>query len=287
MSRILYTLFLAGVLLSCNNDKEHSDKEQQDPTEKETHMPESFNRISDHAVLSLGVTDIEEAEAFWKQLGFSEVDRGTEPDSWVLLTDQSVYLSLNEDDAQYIGYLMYQPELKAFLDTVDPNIPKQTQEIKGALMHLFISPDSNALGIVETQVTDNINEKKLTNYMHYVQQGNFGLEKVDLPNAKLGIFGELSYPVKDIQQSITFWEKMGFHNDGLMQQPYPFAVMYDGQHIIGLHETQQFKQPGITYFAADQSQNIKKLKDQAIRNIKERKISNYKLYVINFRLVFN
>ena len=60
------------------------------------------------------------------------------------------------------------------------------------------------------------------------------------PNKLCGAFGEFCHPVRDINQSIAFWKKLGFTSKNIEQQPYPHAIISDGLMIIGLHQTKDF-----------------------------------------------
>ena len=89
------------------------------------------------------------------------------------------------------------------------------------------------------------------------------------PNKKCGVFGEFCHPVADLDKSISFWQKIGFTLKGKMDAPYPHAIMSDGLMIIGLHQTQNFNYPVVTYFGVNTAQRIEELKQQGLRNFNE------------------
>ena len=47
-------------------------------------------------------------------------------------------------------------------------------------------------------------------------------------NTKLGTFGELAYPVKDLKESLNHWQGLGFKQTYTNDSPYPFAILDDG-----------------------------------------------------------
>lgn len=263
MRNIFVTILILTLIVSCGSEEHKKEESKESDTPKKEQR--TYNPISKNAVVSIGVENIELSLKFWEQIGFKLIEEGEEPHPWKLLTDGSVYLSLNQDDAKYMGWLFFQPNWQQKLKTIPNTISHQEFETQGHYQHLYISPDSNVLSIVEVPHRESINTSELVNYLDFIEDKNFDLEDVTLPNKKLGVFGELSYPVKNIEDAIVFWESFGFQNDGLMEQPYPFAIMYDGLNIVGLHETYKFKDPGITYFANDQKEHIEQLKNEGFK----------------------
>jgi predicted lactoylglutathione lyase len=88
-------------------------------------------------------------------------------------------------------------------------------------------------------------------------------------NKVCGMFGEFAMPVKDLDRSISFWEKLGFKALSKMTSHYPWAILSDGLAIVGLHQTENFTDPTITYFASDMKAKIEKLKQDGLDNYKE------------------
>jgi predicted lactoylglutathione lyase len=80
------------------------------------------------------------------------------------------------------------------------------------------------------------------------------------PNQRCGVFGEYAQPVKNLDQSVAFWQKLGFQVISSFTSPYNWAIMSDGLNVIGLHQNKHFTSPTITYFAADMRSKIEHLK---------------------------
>lgn len=76
----------------------------------------------------------------------------------------------------------------------------------------------------------------------------------DFPNNLCGIFGEIALNIEDIEQEIKFWENIGFRVGERFEEPYPWAIVTDGLFIIGLHQTDEFDKPALTYFAPDMAE---------------------------------
>ncbi len=79
------------------------------------------------------------------------------------------------------------------------------------------------------------------------------------PISQLGKFGEFALPVANRDAAIAFWQKLGFEQILVEDEPYPWAIFSDGLIVIGLHQTSDFDQPHITYFTADMSERIAQL----------------------------
>jgi hypothetical protein len=93
-------------------------------------------------------------------------------------------------------------------------------------------------------------------------------------NKACGMFGEYALPVKDLDQSIIFWEKLGYQTLSKRSLPYPWAILSDGLGIVGLHQTNSFSDPTITFFAADSKIKIEKLKESGLTNFTDQSESN-------------
>ena len=84
------------------------------------------------------------------------------------------------------------------------------------------------------------------------------------PNRKCGIFGEFSIPVNDLKESIEFWEKLGYSVQKQIDKPYPQVILSDGLFIVGLHQTDSFVTPAITYFSKDAPKRIQQLETEGL-----------------------
>jgi hypothetical protein len=84
------------------------------------------------------------------------------------------------------------------------------------------------------------------------------------PRSRCGKFGEYAVPVADRQQAIAYWEQLGFKPLHMADEPYPFAILSDELLVLGLHQTPDFHEPHITYFAPDMPERIQALQADGI-----------------------
>jgi len=85
------------------------------------------------------------------------------------------------------------------------------------------------------------------------------------PISRLGKFGEFSIPVKDVAQAILFWAKLGFEPLHIAKIPYPYSIMSDGLIIVGLHQTGDFDDFTITYFAEDMQKRVANFEGEGLQ----------------------
>jgi hypothetical protein len=78
-------------------------------------------------------------------------------------------------------------------------------------------------------------------------------------NERLGIFGEYSLGIDDLDFSAAYWQEFGFALRHRAEEPYPWAILSDGLLTLGLHETQEFDGPTLTYFAPDMKERVERL----------------------------
>lgn len=84
------------------------------------------------------------------------------------------------------------------------------------------------------------------------------------PISRLGKFGEFSIPVKDVAKSIIFWARLGFEPLHIGKIPYPYSIMSDGFIVIGLHQSGDFNDFTITYFAEDMGKRVAAFNDEGL-----------------------
>jgi hypothetical protein len=90
-------------------------------------------------------------------------------------------------------------------------------------------------------------------------------DEADMPkpngesHALLGIFGELSINTMSLNHSLAYWKKLDFIATHASKSPYPWAILSDGVMTIGLHQTDSFTSPALTYFSSNIGEQLKSL----------------------------
>jgi catechol 2,3-dioxygenase-like lactoylglutathione lyase family enzyme len=208
--------------------------------------------------ISIGTKSLDDSVSFFEKLGFRRIGGAESPYPWAQVSDGSRLILLNEDGGDYMGLLYMNGDMEeriAMLREEGVEVP-DPQQSEGLPPSVFFSdPDGFSVGIIKADGSSMFQPKGPILAHFTPEQWD---EKLPMPNGKIGLFGELCFPVRDLDASIAYWLKLGFD----IQEyggPYRWAIAYDGQQVIGLHETEEFDVTAITYFAKDMADRIKKL----------------------------
>lgn len=86
----------------------------------------------------------------------------------------------------------------------------------------------------------------------------------------LGRFLEISIHAPQIQESLTFYESLGFQQTSVSETwPYPYAVVTDGRLFIGLHGG-FVRSPALTFVLPDLAHRVDALRTSGIELDQER-----------------
>ncbi|WP_372370686.1 VOC family protein [Candidatus Uabimicrobium sp. HlEnr_7] len=209
--------------------------------------------LGDVVQISFGNTnDIDGDINFFQKLGFKLLGRDTKPYPWANLFDGAIRVVFNQDKLDYCGLTYFAEDMSKrgetlqqlkieFLD-IDFNIGDFYQKA-------IAGPSKEMLSIIETKINDETMPK--TNINQEVAMGHMG---------------EFALPVKNLDESIAFWEKLGYKVQGKYTSPYNWAILKDRNFmVVGLHETSEFDQPAITYFDKEMSTKIKNLEALGVK----------------------
>lgn len=223
--------------------------------------------------ITITTPDLETSLAFYLKLGFKEVFRADMPFPWIQITDGALLIMLRKDNQPYIALTYYVNDVdKTFTELTAAGIsfvtkPNPNDITKRCLMH---SPDGMNISLVT--LFEGFSQPPGPTLLTMPPSDFSNPEKY--PNLVCGIFGEFACPVKDIDGSMEFWSKLGFVLLSRRTAPYPWAIISDGLSIIGLHQTDSFTKPTITFFAKDMKEKIEKLKSTGMTAITEKGGSN-------------
>lgn len=204
--------------------------------------------------ITIGTSDLAASLAFYQKMGFRIVNQNTEPNPWAQVTDDTILILLNQDGMQYIGFTYFNPQMAPIVAKLKAAEVPIIMEIENVQV-IFSSPSGFWISLINYDASQMFQPAGKT--LADIPQDQWG--DAPAPNSNLGIFGELATPVQDLDTEIAFWEMIGF-KVSKFGGPYPWAIGQDGQNVIGLHNTTEFKQPAITFFAKDMADKIKALK---------------------------
>ncbi|HZS43946.1 MAG TPA: hypothetical protein VFC63_02495 [Blastocatellia bacterium] len=224
--------------------------------------------LGEITAITITSPDLERSLQYYLKLGFAEVMRSDFPFPWIQVSDGQLLMMLRQDNTPYIALTYYVKDVDRAASIVDQagiafaQKPKNSDFVK---KYLIQSPDGLNVSLIG--IPDGFSQPPGPTMLKMAQSDYFNPEKY--VNKVCGMFGELAHPVKNLDQSISFWEKLGFKAISKFSSPYPWAIASDGLAVVGLHQTDKFDYPAITYFAADMKSKIAKLKEAGLTDFTE------------------
>ncbi|MGI8893755.1 MAG: VOC family protein [Bacteroidia bacterium] len=226
-------------------------------------------RLGEATQITIGTTNITASAEFYEKMGFRIIADGEEPNKWLQMTDDALLLLLNEDQMEYVGLTYFSSRMDYNVERLENSgvsfVHKSERDDK-FFQGIFLSPDGFGISLVNFDPDGSFQPKRI-NLLNFPKEYYNDTEK--FPNKSLGIFGEFSHPVKSLDNSLSFWRTLGFSVLSLNQQPYPWSIISDDLNLMGLHQTDDFKYPALTYFAPDMNLRILNLKKAGIHSIED------------------
>ncbi|MFN8278714.1 MAG: hypothetical protein U0V49_00370 [Saprospiraceae bacterium] len=214
--------------------------------------------LGDVTALTMTSSDLQKSFEYYTHLGFSEVMRIDFPFPWIQITDGALLIMLRQDPNPYIALTYYIKDIEHTEKIIDDaglvfaEKPKSSDIIQ---KYLLQSPDQTNISLVH--IPEGFTQPKGPTMLRMQASDYSNPEKY--VNKTCGMFGELAIPVKDLEISTTFWFKLGFQTMFTSGGPYPWSILSDGLAVIGLHQTNHFSKPTITFFASDMKDKIAQL----------------------------
>jgi predicted lactoylglutathione lyase len=222
-------------------------------------------KLGDVTAITIASPDLDKSFDFYRKLGFSKVLEFDFPFPFIQVSDGALLIMLRKDNNPYIALTYYVKEIEKLVSEL---------ERSGIALKQMPTPDK----IIQRYliVTDEGHNISLVGYVEGFAQPKGATMLTMQPqdynnpdkyvNQVCGMFGELAFPVKDLEKSILFWEKLGYKKLSKRSSPYPWAILSDGLGIVGLHQTESLTSPTITFFASDSKDKIEKLKKNGLDN---------------------
>lgn len=234
--------------------------------------------LGEVTAFTIATANLEESFKYYSQLGFSEVLRFGFPFPWIQVSDGAVLIMLREEkkDIPYIALTYYTKHIDSVVAGLRAKGIKFTFEPKENDMlkrYIFQSPDGFNISII--YIFDGFKQPPGPTMLRMEQGDYFNPDKY--VNKTCGMFGEYAQPVKDLNVSIAFWEKLGFKVVSKFSSPYDWAILSDGISVVGLHQSNHFTKPTLTYFAADMKEKMDHLVANGLKDYKEVMGGNYVL----------
>lgn len=228
----------------------------------------SQSKLGDMACVYVTSSNLDSSVAVYEKLGFPKVASNTFPVPWAQCSDGSLMIMMRKDENPYMGLTYYVNDIDKAVQQLEKDgivfdqKPKEGAPVK---RYFIKSPDGFSIMLVP-----NIGNFQQPTGLTMLTMKPEDFNSADkYPNKQCGVFGEYCHPVADLATSLLFWKNLGFTVKAEMKQPYPHAILSDGLMMVGLHQTQHFNYPAITYFGLNTASRIQQLKDKGLQNLTE------------------
>jgi catechol 2,3-dioxygenase-like lactoylglutathione lyase family enzyme len=229
--------------------------------------------LGEITAITIATPDLEKSLHYYEQLGFKELMRDTFPFPWIQITDEALLIMLRKDKDPYIALTYYSKDGKKVADKLEADGISFTSKPKATdMLHRYLMQSPDGLNISIITIPDGFRRPSGTTMLTMNPSDYSNPEAYT--NNLAGMFGELAQPVKNLEDSISFWQKLGFIVLSAFESPYPWAILSDGLSVVGLHQSTHFDHPAITYFASDMKDKIEALKKQGLENFTEKNPGN-------------
>ena len=230
-------------------------------------------KLGDVTAITVTSPDLEVSLRFYQKLGFDELFRADFPFPLIQISDGALLMMLRQDPTPYLALTYYTREMETVVAEVEAagiDFAQKPAESDFVKRYLIQSPDDLNISLVN--FVDGFERPPGPTMLTMPQGDYFKPEKYI--NQTCGMYGELAHPVKDLEASIQFWEKLGFKVLSKFTSPYQWAIISDGLAVVGLHQTDNFDYPAITFFAADMKDKVEKLKGNGLTGFLEKSGGN-------------
>ncbi len=260
MKKLIGVLAIA-ILFGCNSEEKKSEGNQannEEPKKQEKIIPADLE-LGDYSFVEIGVKNtFDESKSFYETMGFKVIPDQFEDTAMIMMSDNSLKIVLNKGSIA--------PAMLVYLNK-DLNGLKAKLKEQGVLFsepgdYVQIKSPNGARVAVLNMDSEGKYQTTAPNMMGLMETGQIGNPGA-LPNPVIGVFGEFSHQVRDVEAAMKWWAKLGLMGSGIMEYGYKFAILMDKYSVVGVHEKQDDKWIGsaITYFATDQDARLARLKE--------------------------
>jgi len=230
-------------------------------------------KLGDVAAITIASPDLDKSFQYYQKLGFTKVLEADFPFPFIQISDGALLIMLRKDNNQYIALTYYVKEIeKLVVDLKQAGISLKHMPTPDKMIQRYLIVTDEGHNITLVTYVDGFTQPTGATLLTMQPQDYNNPDKY--VNKSCGMFGEFAFPVKNLDNSISLWEKLGYKSLSKRSSPYPWAILSDGLGIVGLHQTESFSVPTITFFASDSKNKIERLKQNGLDNYTEQGESN-------------
>ncbi len=254
-------------LVSCGNDKESSTESKSNGTKDTVSAEVVLQPEVPYSAVAMATPDLKESLEFWSKLGFEIIDSASVPYPYAFVSDGSLLIGLHQDGESYIGFTIWDEAGSACASSYVDGGFLMDAEMPEASMNVVITPDSLVgIAVIGHECPFEPLTRKTMKHFGMADYQNASA----FPNPILGVFGEFSIPVSDLDAAINMWKRAGFEQ--FLREEYEgkeYAILVEQDLILGLHKEAFFKEAALTYFSLDTKQKAEALMANGVNEIKD------------------
>jgi len=146
--------------------------------------------------ITIGTRDLEGSTLVYDKIGFKRIAEGTEPNPYILYTDDSTLILINQDGSDYMGFTYFNRDMRIvveFLKQGGTEFIQQTSDPAGNFYQgVFSTPDGVLINLVNFDAKGMYQPSRSMKNMTEQDM----LDSSKFPNEKMGFFGEFSVRLK-------------------------------------------------------------------------------------------
>ncbi|MDH3646547.1 MAG: hypothetical protein OER80_07220 [Gammaproteobacteria bacterium] len=204
--------------------------------------------------LGLQTEHILDSIGFYEDLGFKQLTVG---DIWqhpyAVLSDGTVHVGLHEAPLHAPMITFVLPDLAGEIGElrsrgIEFEKAKTGDDEFNEL--IFSDPDDNFIRIVEART--------------------FSPPPFDHAESACGRFREITLPVRDLETSAAFWQRLEFEELGQSKDPHPHIWLRATGVVLGLHQTAEIKGLSLSFQSQNISTQLAKLRQAGIETVSDK-----------------
>jgi catechol 2,3-dioxygenase-like lactoylglutathione lyase family enzyme len=199
--------------------------------------------------VSVHAPDILDSLAFYERLGFTQASVGeTWSHPYAVVTDGRLFIGLHQYEFPSPSLTYVQPDLMQHLDEIEQlGIQLAFRRVGTDVFNEagFSDPNGQMIALLEART-----------YSPPDRAGN--------ETSRLGWFEEFAVPVRDLESSVGFWEKLGFVPVEESEDPYPHVGLTSDTLNVSLLRTSSLERPALVFTEADMAERLYRLRESGI-----------------------
>jgi catechol 2,3-dioxygenase-like lactoylglutathione lyase family enzyme len=213
------------------------------------HLAAEETMLGKFLEVSIHAPDVLESLTFYEKLGFTQAPVGeTWSHPYGVVTDGRLVIGLHRYEFPSPALTFVQPDLMRNLEILEATgIELAFRRVGTDVFNEagFTDPDGQMVALLEARTFS-------------------PPQRAGHPVSRLGWFEEVALPVRELEASRAFWERLGFVAAEESEDPCPRAGLTSDSLNLGLWRTGQLDQPALVFAEPDMPERIERLRESGV-----------------------